>query len=140
MKKYIDIGRRLRSWGENKYGKMSVFAETLSVTPQHLDAYLSGRQKPGNKMQSQLRELGCNIAWLIYGETEEEIQKKWENSRIGRAMKYQDKDFDMLDYLKKIGIDNLEALEKFCDPQNIAQDVAMVLRERIAKYKFKNKK
>jgi len=49
-------------------------------------------------------------------------------------------DLLMLEKLKAMGIDSLEKLERFCDPKDIAQDVALLLRERMAIYNSKNHK
>jgi len=134
-----EIGARLRQFGEGKFRSMAEFARALGIRPQNLNQYLSGRQLPGNKMKDRLQELGCDPAWLILGMHKELVNHRYLESIKHQARELMKDDFAMLDYFKKIGIDNLEALEKFCDPQNIAQDVAMVLRERIAKYKITKK-
>lgn len=46
---------------------MAKFARTLGMSPQQLNDLLNGRRIPGNSTQSRLRELGCNIEWLMTG-------------------------------------------------------------------------
>lgn len=48
---------------------MSHFARALRISPALLSHYLSGRSKPGNKLQQKLRDLGCDINWLMTGES-----------------------------------------------------------------------
>lgn len=47
---------------------MADFARALDISPALLSHYLSGRSKPGNKLQQKLRDLGCDIDWLMTGE------------------------------------------------------------------------
>ncbi len=68
MSKAAEIAQRLRQFGKNHFGSMSKLAEALDMTPQQLNDYLSGRITPGNKMQGRLREIGCDIEWLMTGE------------------------------------------------------------------------
>ena len=62
-----EIGKRLREFGLSKFTSMAEFARALDLPPQSLNSYLSGNFMPGNKMQSKLRELGCDIEWLMTG-------------------------------------------------------------------------
>lgn len=41
------------------------------MSPQDLNRYLSGKAVPGNKIQTRLRKLGCDIEWLMTGERDE---------------------------------------------------------------------
>ncbi len=63
------IGKRLRDWSLSKYATLGEAAEALKINQVHLSAYMAGRNIPGNKLQAKLRALGCNIDWLMTGET-----------------------------------------------------------------------
>jgi len=137
--KYREIGDRMRDFGLRKFKTLSEFAAAIGMRPQTLNNYLSGNVRPGNIIQGRLQRLECDISWLMYGKTIEELNLKLDDMFLRKVREMHPNKFAMLDYLEKIGINSIEDLEKFCDPQNIAQDVAMVLRERIAKYKIKKK-
>jgi hypothetical protein len=63
-----EIGKRLRNWGLGQYGSLGSFAEALRLRNQNtLSPYFSGVRKPGNSLQSRLRELGCDVEWLMTG-------------------------------------------------------------------------
>jgi transcriptional regulator with XRE-family HTH domain len=67
----VEIGKRLRSFGEGKYmfvhGWQKQFAHELETSAQTLSLYLRGDRIPGNKVQTRLRRLGCDIEWLMTG-------------------------------------------------------------------------
>ena len=64
-----EIGKRLRDWVLSKYASLADGARALKIHQVHLSAYMVGRNVPGIKMQKKLRALGCNIDWLMTGET-----------------------------------------------------------------------
>ena len=129
MPKFVKIGERLRIVGEQKYQTMAEFARALEITPIYLSHYLSGRARPGNVMQEKLRSIGCDIEWLMTGKTE-----------VGKKRVCTCEEEAMIERLRGMGITTLEQLEMFLDPKDMAQDLAFVLRERMAKYKIKYKK
>lgn len=62
------IGNRLRSFGEQKFGKLKDFAEALGMHPSALQStYLRGRSVPGAEILVKLINLGCDIPWLLLG-------------------------------------------------------------------------
>jgi transcriptional regulator with XRE-family HTH domain len=61
------IGQRLKAWGIDHYGSLVDFARALGITPQTLNGYTSRRILPGNKMQTRLRQLGCDVESLMTG-------------------------------------------------------------------------
>jgi SOS-response transcriptional repressor LexA len=71
-----EIRERLRKFGESKFPSMAQFARALRITPQDLNHYLMGNGKPGNKLQSRLRDLGCDIEWLMTGKEPEQGKKR----------------------------------------------------------------
>jgi len=64
------IGKRLRNWAAEEFaGNMADFARAVSMKPQQVYAYFNGKSKPGNKLQARLRDLGCDIEWLMTGKS-----------------------------------------------------------------------
>lgn len=57
---------------------MTGFAAALDVSPQTLNSYLSGKMQPGNKLQSKLREIGCDVEWLMTGKKDGKARKAEE--------------------------------------------------------------
>lgn len=51
----------------NKHGYKSLFAKELGVSPGQAVQYLTGERIPGNKIQQKLRNIGCDIEWLMTG-------------------------------------------------------------------------
>lgn len=63
----VEVGQRLRSWGLSKYTNLASFARALEISQVSLSAYMAGRSLPGNKLQSKLRDLDCDVTWLLTG-------------------------------------------------------------------------
>ena len=98
------------------------------MRPQTLNNYLAGQMNPGNKVQAKLRALGCNIEELMTGSSHvEQKECSEEETRI-------------LHLLRTLGIDSEEKLKAFLNPQGIAQDVALVMRDRMLKYRSKKRR
>lgn len=79
-----EIAKRLREFADSKGGP-SALAKLLNVKPQTLNSYLNGSMRPGNTLQEKLRALQCDITYLMFGETTEEINKKFEQSRLRQS-------------------------------------------------------
>jgi len=67
MPKNAKLAHRLREWMGKQYGSVNAFALALDVSQPSASQYLNGARVPGNKMQSRLRDLGCDIEWLMTG-------------------------------------------------------------------------
>jgi transcriptional regulator with XRE-family HTH domain len=80
QKEKKEISERLRGFGEKHsgvgYGMGVKFAAKLGISTQQLTNYLNGRSVPGNVMQVRLRQLGCDIEWLMTGKTRYEAESK----------------------------------------------------------------
>jgi Fe2+ transport system protein FeoA len=128
-----DISQRLCQFGIQHFGSKrgwkARFAEALEMGAGPLQMYLTGDRTPGNELHERLRKLGCDIEWLMTGKTE-----------AGKKRVCTGEEEAMIERLRGMGITTLEQLEMFLDPKDIAQDLAFVLRERMAKYKIKYKK
>jgi len=133
-----EIGERLRQFGESRFETMAEFARALGISPQNLNAYLSGRRLPGNKMERKLKELGCDIVWLLHGESREELNKRFENIILRKAKELREEDFKMIEILKSRGINSVEQLEKFFELSRAAYSLARVAEE-VKKYEGKKK-
>lgn len=63
-----EIGQRIREFALSRYDTLAAFARALGINQVHLSAYMTGRYRPGGKLQARLREAGMNIDWLMTGE------------------------------------------------------------------------
>lgn len=70
----MSITERLNEFVKNRYGSKhgykSMFAKELGMSPGQASQYLSGERIPGNKIQQKLRNIGCDIEWLMIGENQ----------------------------------------------------------------------
>lgn len=62
-----NISARLKEFAKH-VGSDTILAGLLSMTPQALSSYTSGRSLPGAKILLKLHYLGCDINWLLSGE------------------------------------------------------------------------
>jgi transcriptional regulator with XRE-family HTH domain len=63
------VAGRLRYFAHLRFGSIKELATAMRVSPSTLSQYTTGKCVPGNLMQKRLRELGCDIEWLITGES-----------------------------------------------------------------------
>jgi transcriptional regulator with XRE-family HTH domain len=133
------IGHRLREFGLSHFPSLGAFAKALGISQPQLSNYLVGGRTPGNRMQERVRNLGCDLTWLMTGRTQEELEKASKSFFVRKARELLPDKFATLDYLGSIGLDTTEKVKRVCDPQGIAEDVAMVMRERLVKYQSKRK-
>lgn len=63
-----EISKRLRYFAHMRFGSMKELAANLGVTSSTLSQYTTGKSIPGNTMQARLRDIGCDIEWLMTGE------------------------------------------------------------------------
>jgi transcriptional regulator with XRE-family HTH domain len=129
MSESVKIGERLRAFGKERFGSMSNFARAMGMRPQTLNNYLSGQLPIGPTIREKFRNLGGNILWLMTG------VKGEEQTRLCTP-----EEEAMLKRLMEIGIDTKEKLNQYLSPENLAADMALVLRERMAHYNVKRRK
>ncbi|MEP0860596.1 MAG: helix-turn-helix transcriptional regulator [Ignavibacterium sp.] len=60
----MDFTKKLRLFAEN-FGGISKLADALGIAQPSLSRYLSGEVKPGLDFIIKLKDLGCNINWLL---------------------------------------------------------------------------
>lgn len=65
---------------------MAEFARALGMRPQTLNNYLAGQAKPGNVLQARLRELGCDIEWLMTGKKAGYARTQQRSARVNEAL------------------------------------------------------
>lgn len=58
------LGMKLRTFCEQN-GSVRSVANALQITPQQLQKYVRGAQKPGSDILAGLKRQGCDINWLI---------------------------------------------------------------------------
>jgi transcriptional regulator with XRE-family HTH domain len=61
----MNIGEKIRIFAENKGFSLVELAELLGMKPQSLQVYLSGKSNPGSEILMKLKNLGCDINWLL---------------------------------------------------------------------------
>lgn len=61
----MNIGEKIRIFAENKGFSFAELAELLGMKPQSLQVYLSGKSNPGSEILRKLKDLGCDINWLL---------------------------------------------------------------------------
>lgn len=60
----MNFVEKLRIFAE-KFGSISAMAEALDIAQPSLSRYLSGEVKPGLDFIMKLKDLGCDINWLL---------------------------------------------------------------------------
>lgn len=61
----MNIGEKIRIFAENKGFSLAELAELLGMKPQSLQVYVSGKSNPGSEILTKLKDLGCDINWLL---------------------------------------------------------------------------
>lgn len=61
----MNIGEKIRVFAEKKGFSLAELAELLGMKPQSLQVYLSGKSNPGSEILMKLKDLGCDINWLL---------------------------------------------------------------------------
>lgn len=69
MLKTKEIGHRLRIWGLDRFKNLGEFSKELQVDYSTLQRYLTGKIKIGQDSFVRLVEMGCDIEWLLTGES-----------------------------------------------------------------------
>lgn len=133
------IGGRLRHFAEGKFGGISRLADALGISQPRLSHYVSDKRAIPPEVVQKLAQLGCDITWLMTGETREDLNKRFENMILQKARELREEDFKLLDYLKSIGVDTEEKARSVLSPEALAHDVTMLVAERLAKYRVKRR-
>ncbi|HTP80014.1 MAG TPA: helix-turn-helix transcriptional regulator [Bacteroidota bacterium] len=119
------IGERLKAFGQSKFGEhhgwKTRFAEALGISAQHLERYLSGATDPGKKMYVRLIGLGCDVRWLLTGQTPARSPMESLSSV----------DLALLSELRKAGIYSVDQIRYLLDPERLAADIGEAAAKEI---------
>ena len=63
----VGIGERMRWFAKQKFGTLKKLADAMTISPQQLQQYISGKREPGSKVLIKLLRLGCDVNWLLGG-------------------------------------------------------------------------
>ncbi|MEJ5351946.1 MAG: helix-turn-helix transcriptional regulator [Melioribacteraceae bacterium] len=61
----MTIGEKIRFFAENSIGSVAKLAELLGMKPPSLYVYLNNESIPGGDILRKLKDLGCDINWLL---------------------------------------------------------------------------
>jgi len=67
LKNDAEIAERLAKLADEKYQRRADFARAIGLSPQNLNKYLSGGQRPGGRFLDRLRDLKLDVEWLMTG-------------------------------------------------------------------------
>jgi len=69
MGKVDPMVERMREWVDSNFKSATEAAGKLGMTYSNLSQYLGGKRHPGYEVLKRFREAGCNINWLLTGDT-----------------------------------------------------------------------
>ncbi len=70
MSTKAETAQRLEKWILANYKNKTEFCKKSGMTLQALNVYIKGQSGIGNKFLNTLKELGCDVEWLISGREE----------------------------------------------------------------------
>jgi hypothetical protein len=65
-----EIGKKIRDFGETKFSSINKFASAMEMSAPNLQQYLRGDREPGSPFLIKLKNLGCDMNWLLSEEDE----------------------------------------------------------------------
>jgi len=60
-----NIGKKLKEFGLKKFKGITPFAKALGVKREQLYPYFNNKTIPGGGMLKKLKDMGCDINWLL---------------------------------------------------------------------------
>jgi len=69
----MNTGEKLRFFAEQKFGQLSKLADALDMSASSLQKYLNNEREPGFGILRKLKNLDCDIDWLL---SEESVVKE----------------------------------------------------------------
>jgi hypothetical protein len=119
MDNNAEIAARLTEFGISRcgsaHGWKTKFAEKLAMPPQQLHKLLTGVNAIGMITQNKLRELGCDIEWLMTGVLRDTTDPDpiIQFDMPGHLTKEQGEQYKkLLEEIRKVSSDDPEAIEK----------------------------
>ena len=61
----MNFGEKLKLFAKKNFGSLTTLAKNLGMSIGHLSQYVNGVNKPGLDFLLKLKELGCDINWLL---------------------------------------------------------------------------
>lgn len=92
----IGIGERIRVFAKKKYKTLKKLADSMEISPQQLQQYISGKREPGTRILSKLLKLGCDLNWLLGGSERDENYRESTLENENRRLK------EKLDEIKRL--------------------------------------
>ena len=67
----ISLGSKIKEFGENKFKTVVSFSEATGKSTTDLYRYFNGKVIPGADFIQRLKQLGCDINWLLSNDNKE---------------------------------------------------------------------
>jgi len=61
----MNFGEKLKLFAIEKFGSLTNLANILGMSIGHLSQYVNGVNKPGMDFFAKLKDVGCDINWLL---------------------------------------------------------------------------
>lgn len=125
IKQKKEIGERLREFGKTRFGTLTKFEEELGLAKGGLSQYTRGRNALGSNMIIKLKEMGCDIDWLLSGKGDDKflsLLKQIEQTK---------------DFLKKLDLTK-DDLDKMMEDESLIiplKNVTGLVKEKMENYK-----
>jgi transcriptional regulator with XRE-family HTH domain len=96
----MSIGEKLKEWGKEKYGNLTILAQLLDITQPSLSRYINNKTEPGAGILKKLKKLGCNIDWLL----SESADLPPPPDTVDRIKELEEENRNLRDYIVKIDL------------------------------------
>ena len=136
MEDLSTISARLKHFAKAEYGSVTGLCEKMGRHGSALSRYINGDSVPGSKLQHQLRELGCDIEWLMTGNgipTKDKEAVLAQSKEVAQQLERVTEDYEMTkDALKLALRDNhekariIEELRRMLASREVGTDKAVV--------------
>jgi len=70
MVEMLDFGSKIKSFAINNFGSVKNLAAEMGIADTSIHRYVSGDVKPGVDFLMKLKDLGCNMDWLLSTDTD----------------------------------------------------------------------
>lgn len=136
----MSIHERLDEFARSKYGDergyKAKLSKELEISSSQVSQYLSGARIPGSKIQKRLRNIGCDIEWLISGErnNQQVVVESKEDLEL-KALKQYYRNSNRDELLERIasGDDVYTAQQELIDSLNRALKIFVMSNKRLEK-------
>lgn len=91
------IAENLKIFGVNKFKNSTEYAKALDMKSQSLYKYINGESVPGGLILKKLAQLGCDINWLLTGESYNSPEAEEMDRKDRERLDNHDARFDKLE-------------------------------------------